>query len=200
MHGPDWEQLVWSCEAAPRGMHSPHCHTHLCSDWWILQLMSPRGCSKDLGWLAGQIFPHAAGLRHTLLRGILLAKGPKLCLDEVIPECFPNLRSRGMLWLHPSSRLGMCSNPRASERGNPDGNAGGWQQLPPLQGLGTTTQGLVGIDRAQGPACPCRASALFWLLLQQGSALSLIRALRGLTRNTPPDNISRFPTDSVTGR
>lgn len=83
---------------------------------------------------------------HTLPRGVLLAKGAKLCLDELIPECFPNLRSRGMLWLHPSSRLGTCSNPRASERGNPDGNAGVLQQLPPLQGLGTTARGLVSTE------------------------------------------------------
>lgn len=55
---------------------------------------------------------HAAGLRHVLARGVLLAKGPKLCLDEVIPECLPDLRSGGMLWLRLRSRLGTYQQPQ----------------------------------------------------------------------------------------
>lgn len=112
---------------------------------------------------AGQTFQlqkslHTAGLRHPLLRGVLLARR-KLCLDEVIPECFPNLTSRGMLWLHPSSRLGTCSNPRASERGNPDGNAAA---LSPA-GAGDHDTRSGEHRQSSGTCLPMQSFTLSWL-------------------------------------
>lgn len=57
--------------------------------------------------------PACSWVKTHTVEGLLLAKGPKLCLDEVIPECLPNLRSGDMPWLRPNSRLGMYQQPQS---------------------------------------------------------------------------------------